>query len=134
MPTITRTNVNLEHPYRTIGIIVVLLSFGVLAFSLGVLARCGGGEGLCLDAPTHGAADAGLVTFVVTFVIGIALIAYTGATASFQTTTPTPKAATPTVTNVYAQPATPRTTVMTVSSETPAPVAAPATTVVMTPQ
>lgn len=110
MSTITRTQVDLEHPYRAAGVILLVLSFVVLAFSLGVLARCGGGEGLCFDTATHGAGDAGLVVFVITFILGVALLMYTGSTASMttRTRTPTPPApAAPSVTNIYSQPAAP---------------------------
>jgi hypothetical protein len=136
MSTITKTQVDLEHPYRAAGVIMVLLSLVVLAFSLGVLARCGGGEGVCFDTATHASGDAGLVIFVLTFIIGVALIAYTGSTASFQTRSRTPTApapAAPAVTNVFpqsapaAQPA-----VTNVYPQTPTP--APATTVVVAPR
>jgi hypothetical protein len=106
MSTTTTTNVNLEHPYRAGGVVAVLLSFGILAYSLGVLARCGMGRGLCFDPASHAAGDAGLVAFVVTFIIGVALIVYTGSTASFQTRArppATPTAAPSTTTNVFPQ-------------------------------
>lgn len=127
--TITRTRVDLEHPYRVVGIIVILLSLITLAFSLGVLARCGAGEGVCFDASTHGSADAGLVVFVIMFVIGIALIAYTGATASMTARTVSP----PSTTNVYTQPPAPQPTVTNVYPQS-APAAQPATTVVVNPR
>jgi hypothetical protein len=128
MPTITRTQVDLEHPYRVAGIIMVLLSFVVLAFSLGVLARCGGGEGLCFDTSTHGAGDAGLVIFVITFIVGVAFIAYTGDTASFTQRTETPR---PAVTNVFPAAATPAPAVNVYPVAAPV---APATTVVVAPR
>jgi hypothetical protein len=106
MSTTTTTNVNLEHPYRTGGIVAVLLSVGILAYSLGVLARCGMGHGVCFDTATHAAGDAGLVAFFVTFIIGVALIVSTGDTASFQTkprAPEAPKAAPAPVTNVFPQ-------------------------------
>jgi hypothetical protein len=123
--TITNTRVDLEHPYRVAGIILVVLSFVILAFSLGVLARCGGGEGLCFDTSGHAAGDAGLVLFVITFIIGVALMAYTGSTASFQTRSRTPEpvaAPTPQVTNVYSQaPAAPPTVTNVYPQSTPSP-------------
>jgi hypothetical protein len=134
MSTITTTRVNLEHPYQVGGIIMIVLSFLILAFSLGVLARCGGGEGLCFDTSGHAAGDAGLVIFVITFIIGVALIAYTGDTASFnqRTRTPeTPAPQTPSVTNVYPQAAAPQPSVTNVYPQAAAP--AP-TTVVVSPR
>ncbi|MCI4364992.1 MAG: hypothetical protein L3K10_02875 [Thermoplasmata archaeon] len=126
------------------GVILVLLSFVVLAFSLGILARCGHGEGLCFDTPTHAAGDAGLVLFVLSFIIGVALIAATGSTASFQTRTKTPEAAPPLITNVYPAAPAPQPTVTNVYPQAPAPQprvtnvspkapVAPTTTVVVTP-
>ncbi|HEV8050373.1 MAG TPA: hypothetical protein VGP88_07245 [Thermoplasmata archaeon] len=104
--TTTRTRVDLEHPYRIAGIIIVILSLFVLAFTLGALERCGGGTGLCIDPTTHAAGDGGLVVFVISFIIGVALIAYTGAAASITSRTPSapaPRAAPSTVTNVFPQ-------------------------------
>jgi hypothetical protein len=121
MTTVTTTNVNLEHPYRTGGILAVLLSFGVLAFSLGVLNRCGGGHGVCFDTATHASGDAGLVVFILVLIIGVAMIVYTGDTASFQTRPKAPEApkAAPAVTNVFPAAA--------------APAPAPAPTVIVNP-
>jgi hypothetical protein len=136
MSMTTNTRVNLEHPYRTAGIILVLLSFVMLAFSLGVLARCGHGEGLCFDTASHAAGDAGLAVFVIVFIIGIACMTYTGSIASFTTRTQpatAPVAAAPTVTNVYPQAAAPQPTVTNVYPQA-APVAPAATTVVVSPR
>ena len=85
MSTVSTTRVDLEHPYQTAGILVILASFVTLAFTLGVLARCGGGRGVCFDTATHAGGDAGLVLFVLLIVVGVALLAYTGSTASFRT-------------------------------------------------
>jgi hypothetical protein len=137
--TTTTTNVTLEHPYRIGGIVAVLLSFGVLAYSLGVLARCGMGRGLCFDTTSHAAGDAGLVVFVVTFIVGVALYIYTGETASFQTRArppETPKVAASPVTNVFPQapaPAVAQPNVTNVFPAQPAPASAPSVTYVVAP-
>jgi hypothetical protein len=138
MTTTTTTNVNLEHPYRTGGIIAVLLSFGILAYSLGVLARCGMGHGLCFDTTSHAAGDAGLVAFIVTFIIGVALIVSTGDTASFRTPVKAPeapKAAPSTVNNVFPQQAAaaPAPTTTNVFPAQSAPAAQPSVTYVAAP-
>jgi hypothetical protein len=128
MTTVTSTRVGMIHPYRVAGIIMVVLSFGVLAFSLGVLNRCGGGSGVCFDLSSHASGDAGLILFVLLLIIGVALIAYTGSAdvVTTRTATPTPPtpsvtvvnppvaaAPQPTVTNVYpTTPAKPETTVV----------------------
>jgi hypothetical protein len=129
MSTISTARVDLEHPYQAAGIVAILAAFVTLAFTLGVLARCGGGRGVCFDTATHAAGDAGLVAFVLLFVVGVALLAYTGSIASVRTRTreppapvvnnilPQPTAAQPPVTNVYPQAA-----------------VAPATTVVLAPR
>lgn len=129
MSMTTTTRVDLEHPYRIAGIILILLSFVILAFSLGVLARCGAGEGVCFDTATHGAGDAGLVLFVIVFIIGVACVMYTGSTASI--TSRVRPAPAPTVTNVYPQAAAPQPAVTNVYPQAPA--APGPTTVVVTP-
>jgi hypothetical protein len=139
MPTITSTTVELEHPYRVGGAILALVSFAILAFSLGFLSRCAEGRGLCFDTQGHAAGDAGLVAFILVFIIGVALMAYTGSTASFTTRTKTPEAVvapTASVTNVYPQAALPPPTLPpTVTNVyTQAPPAAPATTVIVPPR
>jgi hypothetical protein len=151
METVTRTRVELEHPYQTAGIIVVILSLVVFAFSLGVLNRCGNGTGVCFDVSGHAAGDAGLVLFIVLLIIGVALIAYTGSAQAFTTRTqsrpPTPAPAAPAVTNVFPQAAPavqPTVTNVypqaaprpqpTVTNVYPQAAAAPATTVVVAPQ
>jgi hypothetical protein len=133
MTSITTTNVDLEHPYRGAGIVAVVLSIGVLAFSLGFLARCGGGKGLCFDFATHASGDLGLIAFLLLFIIGVALIVYTGSTASFATRTKTPAPPAPPVqstTNVFPQAAAPQPTVTNVYPQAPA---NPSTTVVVNP-
>lgn len=106
---------------------MVLLSFGILAYSLGVLARCGHGTGLCFDTATHASGDAGLVAFVVVLIIGVALMVTTGS-ASVMTRSKTSEPSAPAVTNVFpaAAPAQP-----VVANVYPA--APPATTVVVSP-
>jgi hypothetical protein len=117
MSTTTNTRVDLDHPYWGAGLIMVLLSFGILAFSLGVLARCGHGTGLCFDTASHASGDAGLVAFIVVLIIGVALMVTSG-TASVSTRTRTPEPPAPIVTNVITPAA--------------APAPAPATVVVTT--
>jgi hypothetical protein len=126
MSTTTNTRVELDHPYWGAGVIAVLVSFGILAFSLGVLNRCGHGSGVCFDTATHASGDAGIVAFVVVLIIGVALMVTSG-TASISTRSrtrdpPTPivnvvspaASPAPSVTNVYSQPpATPSTVVVT---------------------
>jgi hypothetical protein len=133
MTTTTNTSVDLEHPYWGVGLVLVLISAGILAFSLGVLARCGGGNGICLSPSTHASGDAGLVAFVVLFIIGIALIATTGLARPVTTQTTTRAPPSPSVTNVFpaAAPAAPQPAVTNVYS---APPAQPTTTkVIVTP-
>jgi hypothetical protein len=125
MSTTTNTRVDLDHPYWGAGVVAVLLSFGILAFSIGVLARCGGGSGLCFDTASHASGDAGLVAFVVVFIIGIALMVTTG-TASVMTRTRTAEPPAPSVTNVYTPAPAPAVT----NVYPQAPAAAPATVVV----
>jgi hypothetical protein len=136
MSMTTNTRVALEHPYRVAGILLILLSFVVLAFSLGVLARCGAGEGVCFDTSSHAAGDAGLAIFVIVFIIGIACLVYTGSVATFSTSTrvaPPSAPSTPTVTNIYPQAAAPQPSVTNVYPQA-APMAPAATTVVVTPR
>jgi hypothetical protein len=130
MTEVTNTRVELEHPYRIAGIISVLVSFVILGFTLGVLARCGGGRGICLDPTSHAAGDAGLLLFIVFFIVGIAMIVYSGSTGWMTTRTESPKPAAPAVTNVF--PAAPA-SAPPVTNVYPQAPAAPATTVVVTP-
>ncbi|MHB8352340.1 MAG: hypothetical protein ACYDFT_06625, partial [Thermoplasmata archaeon] len=85
MKTTTNTDVELEHSYWGAGLVLILASLGVLAFSLGVLNRCGGGSGVCFSPATHASGDAGLILFVVLFIIGIALIATTSSAGAITT-------------------------------------------------
>jgi hypothetical protein len=126
MSTTTNTRVELDHPYWGAGLVVVLLSFGILAYSLGVLARCGHGTGLCFDTATHSSGDAGLIAFVVVLIIGVALMVTTGS-AAIQTRTRTQEPA-PSVTNVITPAAAPAPAVTNVYPSAPA--APPATVVV----
>jgi hypothetical protein len=128
MSTTSNTRVDLDHPYWGAGVVAVLLSFGILAYSLGVLARCGHGTGLCFDTATHGAGDAGLVAFVVVLIIGVALMVTSG-TASIQTRTNTPAPPAPSMTIVNTPTPAPAPVVSYVVPQAPV---APPTTVVVT--
>jgi hypothetical protein len=131
MSTTTSTRVDLDHPYQAAGIGAILLSFVTLAFTLGVLARCGKGTGICLTGTSHVAGDLGLAIFVLLFVMGIALLVYTGAgTVMTRTRSPTPP---PVVTNVIAPSAAPVAPAA-VNNVYPQAPAAPPTTVVVTPR
>jgi hypothetical protein len=127
MSTTTNTRVELDHPYWGAGLVAVLVSFGILAYSLGVLARCGHGTGLCFDTATHSAGDAGLVAFIVVFIIGVALMVTTGS-AAIQTRTRTEETPKPSVTNVITPAPAPAPAVTNVYPSAPA---APPTTVVV---
>ena len=129
MSTVTNTRVDLDHPYWGVGLFLTLVSFGILAFSLGVLARCGHGSGLCFDTATHSAGDAGLIAFVVVLIAGVALMATNGS-ATVMTRTKTRDPPTPVVTNVITPASAPQPAVTNVYPSAPA---APATTVVVTP-
>jgi hypothetical protein len=134
MTTTTNTSVELEHPYWGAGLVAVILSFGVLAFALGVLDRCGGGTGICISPSTHASGDAGLIAFVILFIVGVALIATTGSgQVRTQTTRRDPPA--PAVTNVFPAAATPTPapTVTTTNVYPTAPTEPVASTVVLTP-
>jgi hypothetical protein len=133
MSTISTTRVDLEHPYQAAGIVVILLSFVTLAFTLGVLARCGGGSGVCFDASAHAAGSVGLVIFALVFILGVALLAYTGSSASFQTQVKAPAPPTPVVTNVIT-PAPAAPTTPAVTNVYGAPAAPVPTTVVVAPR
>ncbi|HEV2317464.1 MAG TPA: hypothetical protein VGV89_07820 [Thermoplasmata archaeon] len=74
----TTTRLSVTHPYWGAGLIIVILAIILIGFDLGVLARCGGGEGVCFDPATHRTSDGALVAFFVLFVIGVVLIVYTG--------------------------------------------------------
>jgi hypothetical protein len=126
MSTTTNTRVDLDHPYWGAGIVAVVLSFGILAYALGVLARCGHGTGLCFDTATHASGDAGIVAFVVVLIIGVALMVTTGS-ATVMTRTKTPEPPAPTVTNVYTPAPAPAPAVTNVYPQAPA---TPATVVV----
>jgi hypothetical protein len=129
MTTTTNTTIQLERPYWGAGIIAVILSFGVLAFSLGVLDRCGGGSGICVSPSTHASGDAGLIIFIVLFIIGVALIATTG-TGEIRTRVTTRDPPSPTVTNVFPPAAAPTPAVTKVYVQ---PAAEPAPTLIVVP-
>ena len=97
MGTTTSGRVSVEHPFTVPGVLLVLVALVLIAFDLGVLARCGQGEGLCFDVATHGTSDAALVGFFVLFIIGIVLVMYTEASASVTRSGPDPVAAQVTV-------------------------------------
>lgn len=84
---------NIDHPYRAAGAVLIVLGVILIAFDLGVLARCGNGEGLCFDVASHGTSDAGLVLFFVLFMVGVALLVYGRGTSSTYTRTDPPAAA-----------------------------------------
>jgi hypothetical protein len=128
MTTTTSTQVELEHPYQAAGIVAILLSFVTLAFTLGVLARCGHGSGICLTGTSHVAGDVGLAVFVLLFIVGVALLVYTGSgTVLTRTRTPT---APPVVTNVVVPSTAPAAPTPVTNVYPPAAAAAPATVVV----
>jgi hypothetical protein len=128
MSSTINTRVELDHPYWVAGLIAVLASFGILAFSLGVLSRCGRGSGLCFDTAAHASGDAGLIVFVVVLILGVALMLNTGSTAvTTRTKNPDPPAAV--VTNIYTPAPAPAANVTNVYPETPA---TPPTTVAAT--
>jgi len=92
-----------EHPYWGVGVALIVISLAFIAFGLGVLARCGGGNGVCFDPSTHGTSDAALVGFFLMFVVGVGLTVYSEGTVT-STRTETPPAP-PTQINVTAAPA-----------------------------
>ena len=103
----TTQRVSAEHPYQTLGIILVILALILVAFDLGVLARCGGGSGVCFDTSSHGTSDAALVGFFLVFVIGLVMIMYTESSSSVTSTRDSPS----NVTVVAPAPSPPSTTV-----------------------
>jgi hypothetical protein len=123
---VTRTHVELDHPYRVAGIILVLISFVTLGFTLGALARCGNGSGVCLDYSTHAAGDAGLILFVLFLIVGVALIAYSGSATATSTRTVPQAAPTPSTTVVMPQSA-PAAPAVVTNNVSPPVVVAPAT-------
>lgn len=117
--------VSLEHPYKDAGIVVMVLSLILIAFDIGFFELCGGGTGVCVDFGTHRAGTTALLVFFITFVLGIVMIVYTGASTSVTSAT-TRVAAPPTV--VAAAP--PQVTVVAPAAPSPPP---PATTVYVGP-
>jgi hypothetical protein len=110
-----------DHPYQGFGIVLMVLAVILVAFDLGVLARCGQGSGVCFDTSSHGTSDAALVGFFVLFFIGLMLLVYTEAGSSV-TRTESPRASPPVmIVNPASAPApTPVTVVAPASSPTPA--------------
>ncbi len=118
--SMSSSRVDMGHPYQAIGVLLIVVAFGILAFSLGVLARCGGGTGVCFDIKSHASGDAGLILFVIALIAGVACLAATGSEAIVTTRTRTTEApaAAPSVTNVFPQPTTPAPVVTNVYPQT----------------
>ena len=96
----TTQRLTVTHPYWVAGLLLVILSVILIGFDLGVLARCGAGEGVCFDVATHRTSDGALVAFFVLFVIGVVLLLYTGGESVTTQTSP----ANPPVTIVQSAP------------------------------
>ena len=47
--TTTRQSFRVDHPYWIAGVVVIVISFIILAFDLGTLYRCGHGNGSCIS-------------------------------------------------------------------------------------
>jgi hypothetical protein len=120
----TTEQVQLEHPYKVPGALLVIVSLVLIAFDLGFLESCGNGSGVCVDFTSHRVGTAALIGFFILFVIGVVLIIYTGASSTLttQTTSTPPPSPLP-------QPAQSAGTVVTSSG----PPAGPSTTVNVTP-
>ncbi|MGC2033975.1 MAG: hypothetical protein WA761_00845 [Thermoplasmata archaeon] len=87
--TTTRQSFRVDHPYWIAGVVVIVISFIILAFDLGTLYRCGHGNGICISGTGHTTGEIGLLVFAIVFIIGIVLVMYTAASAvTTQTTTP----------------------------------------------
>ncbi|HEV8049367.1 MAG TPA: hypothetical protein VGP88_02110 [Thermoplasmata archaeon] len=91
----TTQEVQLEHPYKVPGALLVIVSLVFIAFDIGYLETCGNGTGVCLDWTSHKVGTAALVGFFVLFVIGVVLILYTGASSTMTTQTTRVPPATP---------------------------------------
>jgi hypothetical protein len=91
----TTQEVQLEHPYKIPGALLVIVSLVFIAFDIGYLETCGNGTGVCLDWTSHKVGTAALVGFFVLFVIGVVLILYTGASSTMTTQTTRVPPATP---------------------------------------
>jgi hypothetical protein len=79
--------VNLEHPYKGAGIVVMIASLILIAFDLGALETCGNGRGICVNWATHRAGTAALIAFFILFIIGVVMIIYTGASTTVTSVT-----------------------------------------------
>jgi hypothetical protein len=128
--TTQRTTV--EHPYLAAGILLMLVALVLMAFDLGVLARCGGGEGICFDVASHGTSDAALVAFIVLFFVGILLVMFTESGSTVTRTESAPRA--PPQVTVVTPAAAPAPANITINTPAPAPVAPPAMVTVNTPR
>ena len=124
--TTQRTTVT--HPYSTLGVIVMIAALVLVAFDLGILARCGAGEGLCFDAATHGTSDGALVAFFILFFVGLTLVLYTD-TGTSVTRSESPRPSAPQV--LVVNPAAPAS--VTVNANPPAPVSSPTVVTVRSP-
>jgi hypothetical protein len=78
----SRQTISVSHPYRGLGLALIIVSLVLIAFDIGVLARCGAGEGICFDIASHGTSVGALVAFFVLFVVGVMLLTYAGTTTS----------------------------------------------------
>jgi hypothetical protein len=81
----TREEVQLRHPYKVPGVILVIASLILIAYDLGTLEACGGGRGVCVDFTTHRVGTAALIVFFILFIIGVIMIIYTGASSTVTT-------------------------------------------------
>lgn len=97
MATSTTTGqVQLEHPYKVPGALLVIASLILIAFDIGYLETCGNGHGICVDFTSHRVGTAALIGFFIVFVLGVVLLLYTGASSTTTTqTATTPPAAPP---------------------------------------
>ena len=92
----TTEQVQLDHPYKVPGALLVIASLILIAFDIGYLETCGNGHGVCVDFTTHRVGTEALVAFFVIFVLGVVMLLYTGASSTMTTqTTATPPAAPP---------------------------------------
>jgi hypothetical protein len=116
--TTQRTTV--DHPYWGVGVALMIVAVILVGFDLGVLARCGQGEGVCFDTSSHGTSDAALVGFFILFFIGLSLVMYADSGSSVTRTESAPRAPQVTVVNPAAAPA-PATINVTAAAPAPAP-------------
>jgi hypothetical protein len=132
MPSTTQ-RLTEEHPYVGAGVVLIILSLGLIAFGLGVLAQCGHGSGVCFDPATHATSDGALVGFFVLLIIGVAMVLYQEGSVT-TTRTDSPPAPTPQVNVITpaAAPIAPAPTTFVVNSPAPSP--PPSTVTISTPR